>query len=297
MIPRRLATTAAFCVLAAGSGWAQQMPCQTVAHLQHSAAGGTRRPPTACRSKPRSGRRRISSWRRRAAGPAQGSRCRGGARHSLARRDRVRHARPHETDQHRQEPAAGHAVPAGRSDLRHDCGAAQMGAAGLAAARTQAPGRPLVRIEAMSSYSCRNAYGRAKSRLSEHGRVNALDIGAFVTARGQTARVVADWGMTAREIAAQAAAAKAGESHCPGQAGARQRTRTSKPPPARPGRPDAPDRCRSRRHGDYHRHPRHLDADARRSARAGHGPHRTGAAQSPGRAQAAGRHDAELPPR
>jgi len=61
----------------------------------------------------------------------------------------------------------------------------------------------------MSSYSCRNAYGRAKSRLSEHGRVNALDIGAFVTARGETARVVADWGMTAREIAA---AAKAGET-------------------------------------------------------------------------------------
>ncbi|MET0544225.1 MAG: extensin family protein, partial [Variovorax sp.] len=71
-------------------------------------------------------------------------------------------------------------------------------------------GEPLVRIEAMSSYSCRNAYGRARSRLSEHGRVNALDIGAFITARGQTARVVADWGMTAREI--KAAASKAGET-------------------------------------------------------------------------------------
>jgi hypothetical protein len=70
-------------------------------------------------------------------------------------------------------------------------------------------GGPLVRIDAMSSYSCRNAYGRAKNRLSEHGRVNALDIGAFVGTRGQTALVVADWGLTAREIAAQAAAAKA----------------------------------------------------------------------------------------
>ena len=70
-------------------------------------------------------------------------------------------------------------------------------------------GAPVVRIETMSSYSCRNAYGRAGSRLSEHGRANALDIGAFVTARGQAAMVVADWGPTARDIAAQAAAAKA----------------------------------------------------------------------------------------
>jgi hypothetical protein len=64
-------------------------------------------------------------------------------------------------------------------------------------------GAPIVRVATMSSYSCRNAYGRAKSRLSEHGRVNALDIGAFVTAKGQTTMVVADWGLTAREIAAQ----------------------------------------------------------------------------------------------
>jgi hypothetical protein len=69
-------------------------------------------------------------------------------------------------------------------------------------------GAPLVRVATMSSYSCRNAYGRTKGRLSEHGRVNALDIGAFVTARGQTAMVMADWGPIAREIAAQAAAAQ-----------------------------------------------------------------------------------------
>ena len=76
-------------------------------------------------------------------------------------------------------------------------------------------GAPIVRIETMSSYSCRNAYGRAGSRLSEHGKANALDIGAFVTARGQTAMVVADWGPTARQIAAQAAAAKAGGRESP----------------------------------------------------------------------------------
>ena len=67
-------------------------------------------------------------------------------------------------------------------------------------------GAAVVRLETMSSYSCRNAYGRTGGRVSEHGKANALDISAFVTARGQAAMVVADWGPTAR--AAQAAAAK-----------------------------------------------------------------------------------------
>jgi hypothetical protein len=61
----------------------------------------------------------------------------------------------------------------------------------------------------MSSYSCRNAYGRAHGRVSEHGKANAVDIGSFVTARGQAALVIADWGLTARQIAAQAAAGQA----------------------------------------------------------------------------------------
>ena len=69
-------------------------------------------------------------------------------------------------------------------------------------------GAPVVTVSTMSSYSCRNAYGRKNGRLSEHGRANALDIGAFVTAKGQTTMVVADWGPIAREIAAQAAAAQ-----------------------------------------------------------------------------------------
>jgi hypothetical protein len=66
-------------------------------------------------------------------------------------------------------------------------------------------GAPVIRIEAMSSYSCRNAYGRASGRLSEHGRANALDIRAFITARAETVVVAADWGPTAREIAAAVA--------------------------------------------------------------------------------------------
>jgi hypothetical protein len=70
-------------------------------------------------------------------------------------------------------------------------------------------GAPITRINTMSSYSCRNSSGRAKNRLSEHGRANALDISGFVTATTQTTELLSDWGMTAREIRAQLAAAKA----------------------------------------------------------------------------------------
>ncbi len=70
-------------------------------------------------------------------------------------------------------------------------------------------GAPVIRIETMSSYSCRNAYGRRGGRLSEHGKADALDISSFVTASGQKTMVLADWGPTQRQIAAQAATAKA----------------------------------------------------------------------------------------
>lgn len=70
-------------------------------------------------------------------------------------------------------------------------------------------GAPIVKIEKMSDYSCRNAYGRAKGRLSEHGRANALDIAGFVTAKGQPTMLLADWGPTQRQIRAQIAIAKA----------------------------------------------------------------------------------------
>lgn len=68
-------------------------------------------------------------------------------------------------------------------------------------------GRDVVRIETMSSYSCRLAYGRKKGGLSEHAKANALDIRGFVTATGQTAYVLEGWGMTSAEIAAAADAA------------------------------------------------------------------------------------------
>lgn len=73
-------------------------------------------------------------------------------------------------------------------------------------------GAPVTRIETMSSYSCRNAYGRAKTRLSEHGLANAIDIGGFQTSATVTTRVLGNWGLTAREIKARdIAIAKAAE--------------------------------------------------------------------------------------
>ena len=70
-------------------------------------------------------------------------------------------------------------------------------------------GSPVVRLDVMSAYSCRNAYGRQKTRMSEHGRANALDIKAFITQKGDSVDVMADWGQTERDIKAQIAAAAA----------------------------------------------------------------------------------------
>lgn len=69
-------------------------------------------------------------------------------------------------------------------------------------------GAPVVRVDTMSSYSCRTAYGRKNARLSEHGRANAIDIRSFTASNGTTSEVLADWGPTGTEIAAQVAAAK-----------------------------------------------------------------------------------------
>ena len=69
----------------------------------------------------------------------------------------------------------------------------------------------IIKIETMSSYSCRNAYGRTGGKLSEHGVANALDIRGFVTANAKTAYVLEDWGKPQREIVAEIAAAKAAE--------------------------------------------------------------------------------------
>lgn len=66
----------------------------------------------------------------------------------------------------------------------------------------------IIKIETMSSYSCRNAYGRKSTKLSEHGLANAVDIGGFVMASAKTAEVLDAWGKPQREIRAEAEAQK-----------------------------------------------------------------------------------------
>jgi hypothetical protein len=69
-------------------------------------------------------------------------------------------------------------------------------------------GQRVTQIEVLSSYSCRNAYGRKHGRLSEHARANALDIKGFKFGGDEHVEVLADWGMTERDIKAKIAAAE-----------------------------------------------------------------------------------------
>jgi hypothetical protein len=69
----------------------------------------------------------------------------------------------------------------------------------------------ITKIEVMSDYSCRTAFGRVGRKLSQHAYVDALDIRGFVTTKGEEVVVLSSWGATNRDIAAAAAAAKAKE--------------------------------------------------------------------------------------
>ena len=62
---------------------------------------------------------------------------------------------------------------------------------GVDRAARQILGSPLVKIETMGSYSCRNVAGT--TRLSAHSRAEAVDIGAFVLADGRRISVQAGW--------------------------------------------------------------------------------------------------------
>ncbi|WP_205626418.1 extensin family protein [Novosphingobium fuchskuhlense] len=52
-------------------------------------------------------------------------------------------------------------------------------------------GSPLMRIETMGSYACRNVAG--SSRLSAHASANAVDVSGFVLADGRRITVLRDW--------------------------------------------------------------------------------------------------------
>lgn len=62
---------------------------------------------------------------------------------------------------------------------------------GVDRAARQILGSPLVRIETMGSYSCRNVAGSA--RRSAHATANAIDVSAFVLADGRRITLVDDW--------------------------------------------------------------------------------------------------------
>jgi hypothetical protein len=62
---------------------------------------------------------------------------------------------------------------------------------GIDRAARQILGSPLVRIETMGSYNCRNVAGT--SRLSAHATGNAIDVSAFDLADGRRITVLGDW--------------------------------------------------------------------------------------------------------
>jgi hypothetical protein len=54
-------------------------------------------------------------------------------------------------------------------------------------------GSPVVRIESMGTYACRPVNNQSGGKLSEHGRANAVDLGAFVLADGRRITVKEGW--------------------------------------------------------------------------------------------------------
>lgn len=55
-------------------------------------------------------------------------------------------------------------------------------------------GSPVVRLESMGTYACRNVVGgRTTNRLSEHATGNAVDVSAFVLEDGRRITIERDW--------------------------------------------------------------------------------------------------------
>jgi len=54
-------------------------------------------------------------------------------------------------------------------------------------------GATVIRVRNAASYSCRNRYGGANTRISEHALANALDISEFVLASGERITVLESW--------------------------------------------------------------------------------------------------------
>jgi hypothetical protein len=61
-------------------------------------------------------------------------------------------------------------------------------------------GSRVVRIESFGTYSCRAVNSVEGARLSEHGRANAVDIGAFVLADGRRIKVLDGWNSEDKDV-------------------------------------------------------------------------------------------------
>lgn len=60
---------------------------------------------------------------------------------------------------------------------------------------------PVVRVEMLGAYACRNVYGRAEGRLSEHASANAIDISGFRLENGRVVSVLRGWDGEAADAA------------------------------------------------------------------------------------------------
>ena len=54
-------------------------------------------------------------------------------------------------------------------------------------------GQPISEMRVAASYSCRNRNHKRRGKLSEHGKMNAIDISALTLADGQILTVEGDW--------------------------------------------------------------------------------------------------------
>ena len=92
-------------------------------------------------------------------------------------------------------------------------------------------GSPVARIVG-SSYSCRTAYSRADTRLSQHAFANAIDLPLLVLANGQQINIAVAWGETRRDLKqAKLAAltARRGADQATASAGAATKTSVDTP--------------------------------------------------------------------
>ncbi|MDD2060367.1 extensin family protein [Pseudomonas sp. GD03860] len=63
----------------------------------------------------------------------------------------------------------------------------------LQPAAQRAFAQPVVQVDHLGSFACRNVYNRKDGRLSQHATANALDIAGFHLADGQRINVLKDW--------------------------------------------------------------------------------------------------------